>query len=429
MSDFKIIRLQKFLTMHWILISFSIMFAWITFYFPESSTLVQRCCFTENDPSWVPEGYIQEPIIGVHYFGDFQLYRAWSLQHNPYDVGYNATYLPIFHFVWKVINYFPLQFSFLMYLLLTFLSLFLAIFHISKKYNLSVLNILNITFTFGILSLPFIVDIDRGNFQTIVVSLASLYMINILNEKKSIFNFLLILICASIKPYYLLFILFQGKSLLKLKYISFLLGFVLLNILSMQIITSKLYFGFKSLFLALSFYGSLDSIPYIQHAISFTGSFFKITEIIWQTESATNFLINNFRNFQIISILISLIGIFIFSQTYLPIWVRFLSGISIITTGQIGSANYSLLWLTFLLILVVFEESKINFELKVLNLLQNKYIYILIVLGLIPFWLVPQNRNAFYQTIPISIIITLLNFYALYLIARHFKIKQLEKRK
>ena len=142
-----------------------------------------------------------------------------------------------------------------------------------------------------------------------------------------------------------------------------------------------------------------------------------------------NRFINNFRNFQIISILISLIGIFIFSQTYLPIWVRFLSGISIITTGQIGSANYSLLWLTFLLILVVFEESTINFELKVLNLLQNKYIYILIVLGLIPFWLVPQNRNAFYQTIPISIIITLLNFYALYLIARHFKIKQLEKRK
>jgi hypothetical protein len=417
MHETKLIRFQKYLTIHWLLISLSVLLAWVTFYYPETSTLIQRCCFTENDPSWVPADYESKPIIGVHHFGDFELYRAWGLQENPYEVGLNAHYLPIFHIILRVLNILPLHFSFFLYVSFTFSILFFSIRHVCKKYALMTSHVLNIFLTFGVLSLPFIVDLDRGNLQTIVISLASVYMINILNGRKSLPNFLLILLCAAIKPYYLLFVIFQGKDLFKVKYLATLISYILVNFFIMHIFSSDFRLGFRNLFLSLSFYGSQDSIPYIQQSLSFVGSTFRIIEIFEDTETAATFLSQNFLTLQIISALISVTGIIIFLQNYLPLWVRFFSGISIISAGQIGSANYSLLWLTFLVILIIFEDSKL--ESYFIRFIQNKFIYIIVVLGLVPFWFVPQNRNAFYQTLPISIVVVSLNLYFLFLLAKH----------
>lgn len=123
-------------------------------------SLVDLMSFNASDPSWVPEGSEMNPAVGVHYFGDYVLGRAWSIHPDPYHVMLPA-YPPISLLLFKPFALLPYTAGLVAYFIVSIAVFVGAIFawlsHLPVYVRLISSGLL------AIASFPSLVALDRGN--------------------------------------------------------------------------------------------------------------------------------------------------------------------------------------------------------------------------------------------------------------------------
>ena len=123
-------------------------------------SLVDLMSFNASDPSWVPEGSEMNPAVGVHYFGDYVLGRAWSIHPDPYHVMLPA-YPPISLLLFKPFALLPYTAGLVAYFIVSIAVFVGAIFawlsHLPVYVRMISSGLL------AIASFPSLVALDRGN--------------------------------------------------------------------------------------------------------------------------------------------------------------------------------------------------------------------------------------------------------------------------
>ncbi len=128
-----------------------------------------------SDEPFIPlKGFIPVPIVGSHYFGDFQEPMSWAAGLaqgiSPYTLG--STYLPLPPVLLQLVS--PLELKTATILFLIFATS-LYLFSLVKLLNgFSVVSKVTLVSLLGVITLPYIAMADRGNLQLLVVSLIAL---------------------------------------------------------------------------------------------------------------------------------------------------------------------------------------------------------------------------------------------------------------
>ena len=135
---------------------------------------VAQLSFLPSDPPLMPAYTMAKPVLGVHYFGDFQLPLGYAinLRHSisPY-VGPSlpTSYPPLAEWFFVPFSFLPLNISVLIYLLLSgalfLVPLWLMLAPLKPEYRIILLTLV------AVLTAPFISLLDRGNDIGIAVGL------------------------------------------------------------------------------------------------------------------------------------------------------------------------------------------------------------------------------------------------------------------
>lgn len=167
--------------------------------------------FTYEDKPWTPGNLKIEPIIGKHYFGDFQLPVSYLHLTNPYQlelpltlgIGPNALFLL------DILSIFGVRISYLLFISLSFTVLLFTLKSLFIKFDTK-LALLIIVFGMSF-SLPLFIAIDRGN--SILLASSLVFYVFVVLEKNNISKIeyagviLAISIAVSFKIYLILTIL------------------------------------------------------------------------------------------------------------------------------------------------------------------------------------------------------------------------------
>jgi Glycosyltransferase family 87 len=134
-----------------------------------------------EDSSWMPPGTLSVPLIGVHHFGDFQLMEGWAQWNDPYylDMDLPSNMFPLSIVFFVVLNFFVQMVhgtSLLGFLIVTGLTLTLIIWPLVELLRKGAKGSRTIFFAFFVfLSMPFLLIVDRGNVQGLVIGFICLF--------------------------------------------------------------------------------------------------------------------------------------------------------------------------------------------------------------------------------------------------------------
>jgi hypothetical protein len=150
----------------------SLGWSWIELFYRGVAVNTQMS-FVSSDQPYMPLHTIAKPIIGVHYFGDFQLplgYATNIIRHSISPYGTDI-YPPISQFLFIPFTFLPLREAAFIYLLLSavvfLLPLWLLLSPLKVEYRIMFLT------PVAVLTSPFISFLDRGNDIGIVVGLVA----------------------------------------------------------------------------------------------------------------------------------------------------------------------------------------------------------------------------------------------------------------
>jgi hypothetical protein len=406
---------------------FSVVVAWFLNYFPSGVDLVQRISFLAADPPALPGGGTPQRILGVHFFGDFQSAMNFTRIDNPYLTSFvdRSNLLPssrVFLFPFAAL---PIHLAFLAYLLITLGTLIFTVLklmrYLETKNNFTFTNFQKIIFAilvFGF-SQPLIVDLDRGNFYTLTISLIVLAILKFQN-RNWLQGFLLVLIAVSIKSF-LLFTILPFLPWRKFKLIlKGIVAFVFLNVLSILTYSMGFWEVVKGIYLNQLNYTSENFIGKILDTGTLVSSIARIHQYIYGTEKTTFFLLNNLSLSRLVSItflIFALITAFKASNFEIKLFFS----LSLISFAPPFSGWYSMSWISYALLACVFSLPN-NKQEKVFRWL----VYITSWCLLIPLWIqFPIQGLGYHQQFILPPILSFL--FSLYFAGR-IQFKNLSKK-
>lgn len=212
-----------------------------TFYLEQR--IEERFIFEAKDTPYVVPGFNSIPIVGVHKFGDFVSQLSYASVSNPYDLSLAlpSPYPPLGIALFKFFSPLNPKISILIFVFISIIFLILSL--KVTVYRFTKWNFTLVLLCFLVLSKPFLLAIDRGNLQIIVVGLCFI-AVYFLSAKNYIVFGLVIAIAASIKAYpVLLLVILIKQRKFKILIIS-LLSIVALTLFSLFTISNKFDFSF-----------------------------------------------------------------------------------------------------------------------------------------------------------------------------------------
>jgi hypothetical protein len=203
-----------------------------------------------------------------------------------------------------------------------------------------------------------LVDLDRGNVQSVALA-GTIFFFAYGLRGKWVVAILWLLFAASLKPYLLIFsIAFLSKRSFRAHALMG-LSFCLVNVLLMQAFSGNFVEGFRSMWEANARYTSSEfSLPFISNAGSLVGSAHRISEFAFGLEFSNKILFEALWVVPIISFFLVVLGMLIWFRSRLPIWVRLMGALSIITLAQPGSAAYNWGWVGVVVIVFLLDQLK-----------------------------------------------------------------------
>jgi hypothetical protein len=202
-----------------------------------------------------------------------------------------------------------------------------------------------------------LVDLDRGNVQSVALA-GTIFFFAYGLRGKWIVAILWLLFAASFKPYLLIFsVAFLSKRSFR-AHALMALSFCLVNVLLMEAFSRNFLEGFSSMWEANAKFTSEFSIPFISNSGSLVGSAHRISEFAFGLEFSNKLLLEVLWFVPVVSLLLVVLGMLIWYRSHLPIWVRLMGALSIISVAQPGSAGYNWGWVGVVVIVFLFEKLK-----------------------------------------------------------------------
>ena len=281
-------------TFFWIF-SMSMALSWIKIQYLNINVL-NWWSFLGSDKPWLPERVSGAPIIGAHYFGDFQLQYFLTQSINPYYSQFNVT--PPLGLIPNVLflNLFSLKAATFIYLGLCIL-LFM---HLIHKILLYIGYSWKLYFNFIPLAFcndPVLSALDRGGFTWLAMILLCHALLilwykdpNKKSKRDHYLSLILLVGAVSLKPY--LASILIALFFTKFRKITLQAGFLTLTC------NFLLSFFFKGpanvlhgLLVSYKFQtGSADNISWLYSGVSFSGGIAKASEFLFGSQNSLKFL-------------------------------------------------------------------------------------------------------------------------------------------
>lgn len=232
--------------------------------------------YTADDPGYVAGQLVDSPLVGIHRFGDFLTTLSWAKVDSPFSssLDFPSIYGPTALWFTRLFDSGSLLLSVYALGLITTLLLAISLFILGN--NISTLPRLILVISALLITKPFLLNLDRGNLQGIVVAL-EIFAIWSLNNNKFKTSSFLVIIAATMKFYPIALVIpfFQKK---RYTYGLITLGFgILINLLGIFVLSSfNLFDGILGLLKGLSITSQLEIYGYsgsawILRVLSFIG--------------------------------------------------------------------------------------------------------------------------------------------------------------
>lgn len=169
--------------------------------------------YNAEDPGYVEPPGVSNPVLGVHRFNDFLQVLSYANSPDPFNPSkeYPSMYGPLGLLLIKPLIYIPELVSVILLSLATLVSLYLILKLMTPKIDKTTQIIFSVVFLF--MSKPFLLALDRGNIQGIIVALNVAFFYFSWRKKKFLADLLLtISICIKIYPAIFLIYLLKEKE-------------------------------------------------------------------------------------------------------------------------------------------------------------------------------------------------------------------------
>lgn len=355
-SDFNSL-LSRILSFNLPLICVSLILSYVgTFYL--RLPMDKAILYTAEDPGYVEPPSQSNPIIGVHRFNDFLQTLSYTLSPNPYnpDSEYPSMYGPLGHLLLKPLVYVPQLFAVTLLSLITCCVLILAVRVATPKLDLA--SRIIFTCVFLLLSKPFLLTLDRGNIQGIIVGINVLFLYCLWNKKNGIADILLIIsICVKIYP--IIFLIYFLKTHEFVRIIRIMAISALITMISYTIMSGNFNY--------LDFARGIAKGAAIQSGFPTSGVSASSWFLRWIDATGLREIVNGsnpgIRTFQsaVALILVLILTFSILKRNLSPGETGFLLlGYSAAISPV--SWNYNLLWVTFGLLILMSEMQRKTYE-------------------------------------------------------------------
>lgn len=228
--------------------------------------------FIANDKPWLPAGISAQPIMGSHYFGDFQLPFVLVNYSIPYNYNIFNPFFPGGLLIFGLLGFFSLKAATTIFLLMTLIFYFSGVSQLLKTFT-SANDLARIAAVGFSISLPLFVGIDRGAAATGVLGLIC-HVIALSYRKKlstaqKVLIVMILVFCASTKVYLLTLIIALLWTRLRWSVKPTLIAFLLTNFLL------TFFFGgfsrvFKSLIISLQYQSGKPDVAWLYSGVSFS---------------------------------------------------------------------------------------------------------------------------------------------------------------
>jgi hypothetical protein len=309
--------LGTYLSIQALTTSVSFFLVWLSQYFgSEDLNLVERLSFKVVDPPWLPSGIQPVPIIGNHYFGDWQLDTTWSIdKNNPYISEYMPSRTPPFGLLLtRLFGELGIKTGFFVFLFVTSLLVAQLILKSTKKWNFQS-RVFFFLFAF-FFNVGVIFSFDRGSSHVFVFACLGLFVVYGL-EQKLIASSLYFFVATGFKPQVMIVVIifigiFSWKRIFALVLMPFLLNFLALITFFHPIKSS--FFGYlQGSSLLTNGGGNESAAGIIADSFSIVGFFSRMIEAInqqigssidWIENSSTLFLALAFFWFSMVTFVV-----------------------------------------------------------------------------------------------------------------------------
>lgn len=416
----------KYVHLQWLFLGVSSIFIWVSQYRSEDgfARLINQISFTAFDRPWMPNGRVEQPILGGHFFGDWMLNIAWAQTPNCYLIQeFPCQTPPLGNIILKIFGYLGFGFGFFSWTLIAFAIYW---FVIKKMFRtLSWLLKINIFLVFILITNGNIVSLDRGSphFMVFALMLISYFFYENGDKKRALF---FILIAISIKPQALLCLVYllsrrEYRDLIKVITIAF-----SVNLFSLALFPGSLLESLKGYLSATrSYTGSPNTLELIASSDSIIAIVMRWRELFRSSTSTIEFL----SRYQDLLILPGLLWILIVSLILIlsrptPL-VSIALSLSMFTFVVPASNSYTLGWVSILALLFLRDKlsnltnsNKNELHVpKIESNLEDKLIYSIVPLVGTPFFQFPFEFGIFNKVQPLAIFF-LIPFMALVIFSR-----------
>lgn len=408
---------SRFESIHLSLLTISAGVAWLFQYFPGGKPLVERLSFKAEDPSWVAPGYTGKPLIGVHHFGDFEYPMSMGLQLNPWNQDMPAPWLPTIQPVFTFLATLDYGIAFGIYFIASLGAIFAGSWAVARLFGkVNFWNFIRVSLIFLFLTGPTLMDFDRGNWHSLMIGLAAYFLAKTI-KGESTWNVLFILFCASLKPYYILFLVaYIGTQFNKKILVFSISAFLFVNLTMWHFMTGSALEGVKLFLIDMNFYTGSTSeaanfgLEQIMHSGSLAGAATRIVEFFAGSEAAFVWLQGNIQFLQAGSLAYILAALYFIGFTKAPVWQKYFSLFSIVSLGNLGSMGYTWGWVGIVAIALYFGYSEnLSSGNKQISILKQILLQLVIALTLIPSWVhTPGAPSGVFRSLPQFLILAFL---------------------
>jgi len=167
--------------------------------------------YNAEDPGYVEPPGVSNPILGVHRFNDFLQVLSYANSPDPFNPSkeYPSMYGPLGLLLLKPLIYVPALISVILLSFVTSIALYAILKLMTPKLDKTNRVIFSVVFLF--MSKPFLLALDRGNIQGIIVAL-NVAFFYLSWRKKNFLADLLLTISICIKIYPCVFLLYLLKE-------------------------------------------------------------------------------------------------------------------------------------------------------------------------------------------------------------------------
>lgn len=297
--------------------------------------------YSAEDPGYVAGNFVDNPVIGVHRFGDFLTTLSWAKLNSPFSdsLDFPSIYGPTALWVIRLFDINSLLIGVSLLSIVT--TLLLAVSLLLVGTNISILPRLILLISALLITKPFLLNLDRGNLQGIVIAL-EIFAIVALTSNKFKTSSALIVFAATMKFYPIsLVILFFQKRLYKFGLVTLGLG-ISINLIGIYVLASfNLNSGISGLLKGLGITSQLEAYGY-----SGSAWILRFTEFVGIYTGQINGLLNSKTLSYLVLALVIILLLVGIKKGRLQGTRLYVIVLSISTLGVPVSWGYNLIWVS-----------------------------------------------------------------------------------